>query len=93
MKLEVSCCVILGKVLRHAAMTHPIDTIEDDFRAEVFAYIEATGISPTAFGMKSVNDPAFINGLRAGERELRLSTMRKVREWMLSNPPVTDAAE
>lgn len=61
------------------------DPVSLAFREEVTAYLAASGMSKTAFGKAALNDPAFIDGMNDG-RDLRLSTLRRVREFMEKNP-------
>lgn len=48
---------------------------------EIEAFLEAAGMSPTAFGTQALNDPPFVAQLRAG-RDVKMSTVEKVRAFM-----------
>ena len=62
--------------------------LADEFRAEVDDYLNATGLTPTAFGRNSVNDPGFVFGLRKG-RSPSARVIDKVRAFMAANPPAS----
>jgi hypothetical protein len=53
-----------------------LDEIEDALRK--------TGLSATKFGKDAVNDSSFVFDLREGKRDLRLSTVQRVREFIAS---------
>lgn len=38
----------------------------ESFVAEVDAFLESSGMSPTAFGKAAVGDPSFVSDLKAG---------------------------
>lgn len=57
------------------------------FVNDVDAYLQASQLTPTAFGSKAAGDPNFVFELKNG-REPRRSTIAKVREFM-SREPVT----
>jgi homoserine dehydrogenase len=48
---------------------------------KIETFLAATGMKPSTFGDKAVNDPAFVFGLRNG-REPRFSTVEKVLKFM-----------
>jgi len=56
--------------------------------AEIDAFRLRTGMSMTAFGTLSLNDPKFVSDLHKG-RTPSLSTMDKVRAYMQANDRVT----
>lgn len=62
--------------------------------AEIEVFRKKTGMSITAFGTLSLNDPGFIPDLREKGRTPSLSTMDKVRAFMSANAtaPETEAA-
>jgi hypothetical protein len=49
---------------------------------EIDAFRSRYGMSVTAFGQKSLNDPGFIAGLRRRGRVPKLSTVDDVRAFM-----------
>lgn len=51
------------------------------FLEEIEAFLAATEMSPTAFGMVALNDPPFVAQLRRG-RNVTLATVQKCREFM-----------
>lgn len=63
-------------------MSHP-----NPILTEVEAYLAASGMAPTSFGLATLKDRHFVRQLRGGRR-LWPETEAKVREWMRDNPPV-----
>ena len=57
---------------------------------EIEAFLKATGMSATAFGIKALNDPPFVQQLRDG-RDPKLSTAERCRAFMREN--AVEAAE
>ncbi len=53
---------------------------------EVDAYLTATGMAPTRFGIVTVNDRAAVIRMKQG-RPLTTTKVSKMREYMASNPP------
>lgn len=66
--------------------------VADEFKQRVEAYLEATGMKPTVFGMRALNSPNFISRLRAGA-DIKLDTVDRVYRWMAENPPEAQEAE
>lgn len=61
---------------------HPsIQSLVDD----IDAFLAATGMSPTAFGLLAMNDGSFLRRLRAGERAPSLLTAERVKEFIASH--------
>ena len=52
-----------------------------DFLETIEKFLLKEGISPSSFGMKAVNDPSFVDRVRAG-RECREETQNRVLEFM-----------
>ena len=52
-----------------------------DLLAEIEAFCARTGMTRTAFGMEALGDPSFVGTLAKG-RDLRLSTVARVRAFM-----------
>jgi hypothetical protein len=50
--------------------------------AEIEEALEKTGLSPSKFGLEAVNDSSFVFDLREGKRDLRLKTVKKVRDFI-----------
>ena len=48
---------------------------------EIEVFLAEAAMSPTAFGLLTLNDPAFVPNLRSG-RDPKLSTAEKVRAFM-----------
>lgn len=67
-------------------------SLADTFRAEVDAYLDASGQTPTAFGRAAVNDPGFVFGLRKG-RSPSARVIDRVRAYIAANPPAAPPAE
>jgi hypothetical protein len=62
----------------------------EEFLQEIEAFLAKTGMAPTTFGLKAVNDRAFINRLRGSISNTSaqgpgLDTVRKIRSFMKSN--------
>ena len=53
-----------------------------NFLSRVEAFIARYGISPSAFGLATINDSGFVFDLRAGRRSPRLNTCQRVDAWM-----------
>lgn len=53
-------------------------TVIEQFIGRIDAFLERSGMSPTAFGLAVCNDGSFVTDLRAGDREPRLSTIERV---------------
>jgi hypothetical protein len=51
------------------------------FLSEIEAFLARSGMSPTAFGLKALNDPRFVHGLRDG-REPRWRTLERARDFI-----------
>jgi predicted transcriptional regulator len=51
------------------------------FLAQVEAFLERTGMTPTAFGKAALNDPNFIRDLRQG-RKPNLDLVEHIQEFM-----------
>ena len=54
--------------------------------ADIEAYLEATGMAPTAFGWKCLHKPTFVFDLRKGSNP-RASTIDRCYEYMRANRP------
>lgn len=58
---------------------------------KIEAFLKATGMSATAFGIKVLNDPPFVQQLRDG-RDPKMSTAEKIEDFMASyTAPASDA--
>lgn len=62
------------------------------FLDEIDAFLKANDMSPTAFGMKSLNDPPFVAQVRKGRR-VWPETMDKVRSFMKDHEAESQASE
>lgn len=60
-------------------------TAREKFLAEIEAYLAATGMTPTDFGLAALNDGSFVGRVRDG-RAPNLNTVERVRSWMASHP-------
>jgi predicted transcriptional regulator len=54
----------------------------DELLTEIEAALTKTGLSATKFGKDAVGDPSFVFDLREGKRDLRMSTVQRVREFI-----------
>ena len=61
-------------------------SMRDDILAEIEKFLNRTGMSPTRFGEKTMNDRALVMRLRDG-RDLKLSTAEKLRAFMRNYVP------
>jgi hypothetical protein len=59
--------------------------------SEIEMFIDAHGLSQTRFGQAAIGDKHFVKALRGG-RDIRVSTERRVREFMLTYRPEQEAA-
>ncbi len=59
-----------------------LPTIGDRLNAEINRFLDATGMAPSTFGRRALNDPGFIKRLRAGERRLTAETIGRIRGFM-----------
>ena len=63
---------------------HPVlDVIE--------AFLERSGMTPTAFGHKALNDPTLVHELRKG-RDCRRTTVEKITDFIESETARSEAA-
>ena len=60
------------------------------FRAEVEAFLAATGIKRSVLGLGATRNPSFVAHLRRGTSPM-LSTVGRVRGWMAANASATEA--
>ena len=63
----------------------------DDLLTQIEGFIESHRLSEWQFGEQAVNDRHFVRQLRAG-RDLRMSTVAKVRDFMATYSPAERAA-
>jgi len=56
----------------------------DDFLAEIEAFLARSGMAPTRFGADAVGDPNFVRNLRSG-RSPSLKTVDRVLECIRQN--------
>jgi len=56
-------------------------TLQDDFLAEIEAFLTSNEMDPSAFGREALKDPNFVFDLRKG-RAPNLRTIERVREFM-----------
>lgn len=61
-------------------------TTRETFLADIDQYLAATGASPAAFGLASVNDPNFVFDVREG-RSPSLRLVEKVQRYIADHPP------
>lgn len=53
----------------------------DPILAEIESFLEVSSITPTAFGVRALNDPTLVRELRAG-RECKRATRAKIQEFI-----------
>lgn len=56
--------------------------MKDEFVQEIEAFLKAHKVAPSAFGRAAVNDRSFVADLKAGKRDVKMSTVEKVRKYM-----------
>ena len=59
----------------------PVMSTREALLAEIEKFLRDTGMSPTAFGLKSLNDSALVSRLRKGA-DLRSANIDKIRDFM-----------
>lgn len=57
------------------------DLDPDPLLTEVEAFLKATDMTPTAFGLAALNDPTLVHEMRRG-RECKRATRAKIKEYM-----------
>lgn len=62
--------------------------LQQQFAAEVAAFIKAKNLTPTWFGKQAAGDPSFVFELEKG-RAPNLRTIERVRGWMASHTVAT----
>lgn len=67
-------------------------TVQDDFRADIEAFLQRHQMKPAAFGSQALKDPKFVFDLRKG-RSPSLKTIDKVRAWMADYDAAHGTAE
>lgn len=55
----------------------------DPILAEIESFLAVSGITPTAFGVRALNDPTLVRELRAG-RECKRATRARILEFIKS---------
>lgn len=60
--------------------------IEDELLAEIEAYIAQHNLSPTRFGVLSINDGHLVHQLRAGALDIKASRINRIRAFMQGPP-------
>ena len=55
----------------------------DPILAEIEAFLSRSGVTPTAFGVKALNDPTLVRELRQG-RECKRATRARIQEFIRS---------
>lgn len=59
--------------------------------AEIEEYLRTRKMAETTFGLRAVNDGKLVGRLRAG-KDMKVSTVRRVRDFMARCPENADAA-
>ncbi|BBK44146.1 hypothetical protein STVA_41660 [Allostella vacuolata] len=66
-------------------------TLQDQFLAEIEAYLTREGMGATQFGIRALNDPRFVFDVRRG-RICSVRTVDRVRAWMADPERASEAA-
>ena len=61
--------------------------IREQFLADVEGFLDRNGMTPTRFGVLSLNDKAFVFRLREDRSSPTLATVQKVRDFMATWKP------
>lgn len=56
--------------------------MKKEFLKEIQAFLKAQGMSPSTFGLKAMRDKSFVNDLMIEGRDVKTSTIEKVRKFM-----------
>jgi len=56
--------------------------VEDQLLAEIEAYLVEHDMSPTQFGLLSINDGHLVHQLRAKKLDIRASKINRIRAYM-----------
>lgn len=64
----------------------------DPLLDDVERFLAATGMSPTAFGSKAMNDPTLVHELRQG-RDCKWSTRQRIMAFIATAMEATTAGE
>lgn len=67
-------------------------TLQEQFAADVAAFIKAKKMKPTIFGREAIGDPNFVFELNR-DRSPSLKTVEKVREYMARHADDMPASE
>lgn len=67
-------------------------SIVSDLIVEIDAFLEETGISPTAFGVRALNDGRFVERLRKGANTT-IKTVDRVRAYIAAERAKMAAGE
>ena len=55
--------------------------MQNDLLSEILAFCERHGMAKTTFGLRALNNKAFVSGLEGG-RDVLSSTVKRVRSFM-----------
>lgn len=59
------------------------------FIAEIDAFLERTGMTPTVFGKSALKDPNFVGDLKRKGRQPTLGVVGRVHEFIRANEPAS----
>ena len=63
----------------------------DNLIDEIDAFCSRHGLSESQFGILSLNDKNLVPQMRAG-RDIRLSTVARIKDWMATYRPASERA-
>lgn len=58
-----------------------VETATDPVLAEVEEFLQASEMTPTAFGQRALNDPTLVHEMRKG-RECKRATRARIKEFI-----------
>lgn len=56
--------------------------MKKEFLKEIQAFLKAQGMSPSTFGLKAMRDKSFVSDVMIEGRDVKTSTIEKVRKFM-----------
>lgn len=76
---------LLHLALAMYEISYIVGGMMEELNKSITDYLARTGMAESTFGRRVLGDGNFLRGLRAG-RDLRMSTIRRVQQFMADNP-------
>jgi hypothetical protein len=67
-------------------------TAQEEFLAEIEAFLSRTGMAPSTLGLRAVNNGKLVAQVRADDRSITLKTVDRVRAFMATHDDASRAA-